>query len=403
MGVDLSSTPLPTSSPERPRILIVDESRMARAMLGKTLREHFDVREESDGESAWQVLVLDHSIRLVICALALPVLDGDGLLQRLRGSRLQRLARVPMLMVSGDDDAAVERARNHGASDFIARSAGTAELLTRVSTLLTLGRTQQDLQENLEQHVQNPQTGLFTRKYIELQAAQALSHALRHGSEVSAVVLSFDNVGALRETYGDEIVNELQKRFIGMLGGKVRREDSLGHFAGSQLVVISPGTSYPACAAFGVRLRDAISAASISVHGRRLNLSVSVGVSNSPADIVTSAGALIELAAKRLGEAQQAGGNRIVTCQEVYAPAAAPQALPPPGLADGQEMSLELALEWISTGREAQLRPYMPNLLNALLPLLQQLEREYGMGLPLADLERRCADLVQGKKDAGQK
>ena len=127
MGVDLSSTPLPTSSPERPRILIVDESRMARAMLGKTLREHFDVREESDGESAWQVLVLDHSIRLVICALALPVLDGDGLLQRLRGSRLQRLARVPMLMVSGDDDAAVERARNHGASDFIARSAGTAE------------------------------------------------------------------------------------------------------------------------------------------------------------------------------------------------------------------------------------------------------------------------------------
>ena len=92
-----------------------------------------------------------------------------------------------------------------------------------------------------------------------------------------------------------------------------------------------------------------------------------------------------------------------MTCQEVYAPAAAPQALPPPGLADGQEMSLELALEWISTGREAQLRPYMPNLLNALLPLLQQLEREYGMGLPLADLERRCADLVQGKKDAGQK
>lgn len=48
------------------------------------------------------------------------------------------------------------------------------------------------------------------------------------------------------------------------------------------------------------------------------------------------------------------------------------------------------------------MRPYMPNLLNALLPLLQQLEREYGMGLPLADLERRCADLVQGKKTPGR-
>ena len=402
MGIDLSSGQRSNQPSERPRILVVEESRMVRAMLGKTLREHFDVREEADGESAWQVLVLDHSIRLVICALALPVLDGDGLLQRLRGSRLQRLARMPMLMVTGDDDAAIERARNHGASDFISRGAGTAELLTRVSTLLTLGRTQQDLQENLEQHVQNPQTGLFTRKYIELQAAQALSHALRHGSEVSAVVLSFDNVGALRETYGGEVIDELQKRFISMLGGKIRREDSLGHYAGSQLVVVSPGTSYSACAAFGVRLRDAISAASISVHGRRLNLSVSVGVSNSPTDIVTSAGALIELAAKRLGEAQRAGGNRIVTCQEVYAPEAVPeQALPL--LAEGQKMSLELALEWLSAGQEAQLRPYMPTLLADVMPLLCLLEREYGMGLPLADLERRCADLAQGKEDAGQK
>lgn len=109
-----------------------------------------------------------------------------------------------------------------------------AELLTRVSTLLTLGRTQQDLQEKPRSStfkIRRPAS--FTRKYIELQAARALSHALRHGSEVSAVVLNFDNVGALRETYGDEIVQQtLQKRFIGMLGGKVRREDSLGHFAG---------------------------------------------------------------------------------------------------------------------------------------------------------------------------
>lgn len=384
-----------SESAQRPRILIVDESRMVRALLIKNLRDHYDFREEADGEAAWQVLVLDHSIRLVICALSLPVLDGDGLLVRLRGSRLPRLARMPMLMISGDDDAAIERARNHGASDFVSRSASGAELLTRVGTLLKLAQTQQDLQDNLEQHVQNPETGLFTRKYIELQAAQAMSHAMRHGGEVSTIVLGFDNIGALREAQGDEAVNQLQQRFIAMLVSKIRREDSLGHYAGSQLVVVSPGTPHPACAAFGQRLREAIEAANVSVQGQRLNLSVSVGVSNSPLDEVASAGALIELAASRLRAAQQAGGNRVLGCSQGESAAGTAVGVEAEVASAGELPTLGQAIEMLGDGREAALLPHLPALLGCVLPLLRLIEREHRMGLPIADLERRCTDLAR--------
>ena len=385
--------PVFSEDTSRPRLLVVDESRMARALLSKTLREQYEVREEADGEAAWQVLVLDQSVRVVVCALDLPLLSGDGLLQRLRTSRLPRLARMPVLMITGDDAAAIERARNHGASDFVAREATAAELLTRVGTLLALAQSQLDLQQNLEQNVQNPETGLFTRKYIELQAAQALSHAMRHGSEVSAIVLGFDNIGALREQHGDEVVGELQKRFIAMLASKVRREDSLGHYAGSQLVVISPGTPYPACASFGNRLREAIRAANISVRGLRLSLSVSVGVSNSPADEVVSAGTLIELAATRLHEAQQAGGNRVVACQGEAAALLQTGADASPKPAP----SLGRALEMLRAGQEAELRPHLPALLSQLLPLLRLLDGTYALGLPLAELEKRCAGPGAGK------
>ena len=188
-----------TSPSSLPRILIVDESRMVRAMLIRQIREFYDFREEADGESAWQVLVLDHSVELVICSLSLPVLDGDGLLTRVRSSRLVRLAQMPMLMITGDNDEAIERAKSHGASDFISRGTGGAELLARIDSLLKLAQARNQLKENLEQQVQNPETGIFTRKYIELQALQAMSHAMRHNSQVSAIVMGFDNVGALRD------------------------------------------------------------------------------------------------------------------------------------------------------------------------------------------------------------
>jgi two-component system cell cycle response regulator len=372
-----------------PRILIVDESRIVRAMLIKHIREQYDFREEANGEAAWQVLVLDQSIQLVICSLSLPVLDGDGLLVRVRSSRLARLSQMPMLMISGDNDEVLERAKAHGASDFISRGAVGPELLARIDSLLKLSQAKNQLKENLEHHVQNPETGLFTRKYIELQASQAMSHALRHASEVSAIVMGFDNVGALRDEHGAELVQQLQRRFIAMLTSKIRKEDSLGHYAGSQLVVISPGTPYPACESFGNRLREAIQVANISVHGQRLNLSVSVGVSNSPVDSVISASALIELAGSRLKAAQQSGGNRVIACSAQSA-----NAVPLP--------TLERAIDLIRSGHESEVLPHLRTLGSQLLPLLKLLDRDLKLGLPLADFERSMLDPTQEKKDAGQ-
>lgn len=371
-----------------PRILVVDESRMVRAMIIKQIRDHYDFREEADGEAAWQVLVLDHSIQLVICSLSLPVLDGNGLLDRVRSSRLQRLSQMQMLMIAGDNSEAIERAKTHGASDFVTRSTGAAELLARIESLLKLAQAQNQLKEDKEQHVQNPETGLFTRKYIELQAAQAMSHALRHDSEVSAMVMGFDNIGALREEHGIEVVEQLQRRFTAMLISKIRKEDSLGHFSGSQLVVISPGTPFPSCESFGNRLRDAIHVANITAHGQRLNLSVSVGVSNTPVDGVTSAGALIELAGARLKAAQQAGGNRVIAC-DVQAPV---EAVVP---------RIDLALALIKAGHESEVMPHLAELASQVLPLLSLLDRSYQLGLPMAEIEQKVLEPTQGSQDAG--
>ncbi len=378
------------SPTQLPRIVIVDESRIVRATISKHVRDLYDYREESDGEAAWQVLVLDHSIALVICSLSLPVLDGNGLLDRVRSSRLARLAQMPMLMIAGDNDEAIERAKAHGASDFISRGTGGAELLARIDSQLKLVQAQHQLKENLEQNVQNPETGLFTRKYVELQAVQAMSHAMRHNNEVSAMVMSFDNIGALREEHGVDVAKQLQQRFISMLSSKIRKEDSLGHYAGSQLVVISPGTPAAACESFGNRLREAIRTANIAVHGQRLNLSVSVGVSNSPADAVVSGGALIELAGSRLKMAQQAGGNQVISCNP-GADAVSPVA-----------PALDQALALINEGQVVKVMPHLAALGLQVMPLLRLLERRFGLGLPLAEIEKRMTDPVQEKEDAGQ-
>ncbi len=366
-----------------PRVLIVDDSRMVRATIIKRIREYYDFREEIDGEAGWQALVLDQSIQLVISDLSMPVLDGYGLLERIRASRLARIREVPVLMISGDEEEdARERAKMLGVSDFITKGVGTSELLARIDSLVKLAQTRKQLNDNLQQQVQDPDTGLFTRKYIELQSAQALSHALRHEGQLSVMVIGFDHFDALREEHGEEVMRQLHLRFSKMLAGKVRKEDSAGHFAASQFVILSPGTPYPACESFASRLREAIEVANISVHGERLNLTVSIGVANTPVDAVTSAAALLDLANVRLRSAQEGGGNRVSACNVKFSSAV-------------HVPKLEHAIELIKAGNDRAVLPHLFTLGMQILPLLQLLERELKLGLPLAAIEKTVLDRMQ--------
>lgn len=367
-------------SPQLARILIVDDSRMVRATIIKHLRSYFDYREEVDGEAGWQALVLDHSIRAVITDQSMPVLDGFGLLARIRNSRLARLRDIPVLMISGDEDESTrERAKALGVSDFVAKGVGAVELQARLESAIRLADAKQELESNRDLQVQDPVTGLFTRKYIELQAAQALSHASRHASEVSVMVLGFDRLEALRAEAGDELVKQLQVRFARLVGGKIRKEDCLGHFDANWFSVISPGTPELSCQAFGNRLREAIEVANVAAHGQRLALSVSIGVANSPTDPVASAGALLELAAERLKLAMQAGGNRVVGTSNRTA-------------ADRPAPTVAHALDLLRSGHPEVVRPHAGALAMKLMPLLVLLQEESGIDMSLEELKERFAD-----------
>jgi diguanylate cyclase (GGDEF)-like protein len=361
---------LPDLDAPPPRVLIVDDSRIVRATLVKRIRSRYDFREEADGEAGWQALVLDHSIHLVITDLSMPVLDGYGLLKRIRASKLARIREIPVIMLSGDEDEeSLERAKSLGASDFIAKGVGAAELLARIDSLVRLTQTQNQLKENRALQVQEPESGLFTRKYIELQAAQALSLALRQDGWVSVMLIAFDPLASLQGEQGGEMVRQLEQRFLQMLAGKTRKEDSLGRFGSGQFAIVSPGTPPLAGETFANRLRQAIAVANISAHGQKLNLSISVGVANSPADTVSSAGALLELAAGRLRAAQKAGGNRVIACLSGTA-------------ADLVAPRLAHAIELIKSGNEKAVIPHLAALGEQIKPLLALLERERNFRWP---------------------
>ena len=367
---------------ELPRVLIVDDSRLVRISLIKNLQGHYDAREEADGEAAWQTLVLDHSIQAVISDLQMPKLDGYQLLEKVRTSKLRRLQELPFILVSGEEtEEERQKAKALGVSDFISKGSGASEILTRLDHLLALSQARHNLDEGREQMVQDPITGLFTRKYVELQGAQAMAQAARHDSEVSMMVLGFDGYDLVREKLGPMVAGQVGTRFAKLLAAKIRREDSLGHFEDGQFAVVSPGTSPALCISFANRVREAVEVAHVSAHGQRVVLTVSIGVASAPQDNVTSASAMLELAGQRMKEAMAAGGNRIVGGSE--------------GQGTNRKLGVQHALELLQAQRSEVVMPHLQRLGKQVLPLLSLLDKEFGLNLPLAEIERRLSERTQ--------
>lgn len=372
--------------PVLPRVLIVDDSRIVRASIIKHIRGVYDFREESDGEAGWQTLLLDQSIQVVISDIGMPKLDGFGLLERIRGSKVSRIQDVPVIIISGDEDEeARQKATALGATDFIGKGIGNVELLARLNALARLAQTSRELEQSREalakQTPVDPGSGLATPEYLKHQGQQALSLAKRHNSDVSVMVVDIDRFDEIVDRYGRQVSMLIVRKLSKILGTRVRREDTVAQQGASQFVIVSPSINLEACGAFANRLRQAIAGLAMNYRGELIHISLTVGLANSIADNVDLISELIAIGQQRAALGAAAGGNQVV----------GQGGLIRPGGEARYAIGIEQALVMLGTEAEDEVRAQLPHLLRDLLPLLRIAERELKLGLPIPAIEAQVS------------
>ena len=123
---------------------------------------------------------------------------------------------------------------------------------------------------------------------------------------------------------------------------------------------MSPSTTGEAAARFAQRVAEEIRAAKITWQGQKIGISVSVGACDSASETVQSFADLLVIAEKRMQEAHQAGGNRVVFVgAKAKEPSKSSRAAP----------TIEEALAMLAAGRGETLAPYAADLARRMYPL----------------------------------
>jgi diguanylate cyclase (GGDEF)-like protein len=351
---------------DRARILIADDSRIVRAMIAQHIRDRFDVREAADGEAAWQAILLDASIRLVITGLAMPKVDGFELISRARASKVQRIRELPLIVHAGaDEQAECERAAALGATDFIQQGISAAELNSRLDVLVKLSSTREALAESraaLESsRTVDPDTDLLNLPFFDRQVDKLISYSRRNVTDVAVVCIGIELSMPQNDTW--EAETEQRVRLVARaLAATLRLEDLATRSDRFEFCVATQSDGVAGVLRLAARLRKILE--NVDSAGNGVEVWTFIGVACLSEDMRVSAEQLRQISQKRAQQAQ-AGRSRRIVLGAGDGGSAEQKAR-----ADEGSMDVNLALTLIRSGRAAEVVPHLPRLVHQLRPLM---------------------------------
>lgn len=406
------TAPVAAETADKARVLVVDDSRVMRKAINKILKDDGLITEAEDGEEAWEKLVADASIQVLITDIEMPRLDGYQLICRIRASEEPRIRNLPIITITGaEDEETKTRAFACGATDFIVKPLDKVQLQARVRAHAKLDETTRQLDEVTatleEEATTDPLTGLVSRRYFLQRGEQDLAHATRHNTPLSIMRIDIDHFKPLYRQHGDEAADHMLVHVAGCLAATARTEDTVARIGGAEFAIIAPATTKTEAAILAERLRNAVSGQAFAHDGVKEKLTVSIGVvtnDDAPGKFLDE---LLALANERLRNAKAEGGDcvsvvmrseAIPRLEEVTltAPAAGSDTPAPPkapeeaaGAAEtpgpralpAELVDIGRALEMLANGDADKVSAYVLDLARRVLPLLEYCDKKHVLGL----------------------
>lgn len=386
----------------KPRILVVDDSKLMRKAAMKMLGDEFDIVTADDGLDAWALLEADHGIQVVFSDLNMPRMDGYELLSKVRGAEDAGLQGLPLIVVTGaeNDEAARMKALDMGATDFIGKPFTASDLIARARAHATYQRVTRQLQAQV---TLDPLTGLANRMGFQDRLQQDIAYARRHQQPLSLVQLELADFRRFFLHNGREAADAVMSHLAQMVRSRIRKEDTAGRVGLGAIAISLPGGQEAGIQGLVDWLRQRLDADPPVVEGEARPVSLLAAVMSPLLDPNMGAVEAMEALPARLQDAAGGAAAPLPAMPAAPAPsvpAAAPAVSLPPAVAAvptpapapasagvpaaapapaaapsaaAEPASLDEALDQLRAGQAAAVLPRLPQLVQRVLPLLRLL------------------------------
>ncbi len=157
-------------------------------------------------------------------------------------------------------------------------------------------------------------TGLMNRRTFETRVSDELLRTRRLGTSISLAMVDVDHFKRINDEHGHQAGDAVLRAVAAALMRFHRRTDLLCRWGGEEFAIVYLDTSVEDAAVHVERLREAMRAEFVRVHGTELAVTISAGVAGGTGSLTLEA--LVRQADARLMRAKRGGRNRVVTAEQ---------------------------------------------------------------------------------------
>jgi diguanylate cyclase (GGDEF)-like protein len=270
----------------QPIAIIADDEALGRLLLAETATAAgLKPLAFEDGAAALDA-ALSQDVAIVLLDVDMPRMDGYTVCRRLRAEA--RFATVPIVIVTGhEDSAAISRAFDAGATDFISKPVNWALLPRRLAYILRNAAAAERI-EKLAYF--DTLTGLPNRQRCIETAERLFDDAARSQEKVAVIYMDLNGFKRVNDTFGHAVGDAVLKNVAAKLTAIVERfqveyeQVSVARFGGDEFVILVQHASARAVATEIAAACSAVLKDPIAHDGLEFYSAPSIGIAVYPED-----------------------------------------------------------------------------------------------------------------------
>jgi len=289
--------------PEKYRVLVVEDSRVAVALIQRTLTAHgIDSRAILDPGTLLHELE-SYRPDLVLMDMYMPRFNGVEATRVLR--QMSAYTALPIVYLSGESDIGMQvEALRLGGDQFLIKPFNPVLLAAVVKTKIERFR------ETQRSTRLDGLTGLLNHTAAKSQL-KAMVRNLTPNKALTVVMIDIDHFKAVNDTFGHPVGDQVIRGLAWLLKGRLRSSDMIGRYGGEEFLIALPDVSPEQARLVIDRIREDFSSLPHAHPTGALFAAFSAGIASyTDSD---SAQSLTEAADNALLEAKRLGRNRVET------------------------------------------------------------------------------------------
>jgi diguanylate cyclase (GGDEF)-like protein len=298
------------NEPNKPLILIVDDTPTNIQILAEALRVDYLVRVANSGKIAFEIIAKFGAPDLILLDVMMPEMDGYEVCRRLK--QAPETKDVPVIFVTAKSDVVdEEHGLRLGAVDYIAKPFHLAIVAARVQNHINL-KMKTDLLES--QAMLDGLTNIPNRRRFDEMLESEWKRSLRSGAPLALIMTDIDFFKRYNDNYGHGVGDTCLKRVATSLSGATERPSDLAaRYGGEEFAIILPETDIEGARIIAERFRSHVE--NMHIPHAYSEVSAYVTVSAGLACVIPNAelskADLLKSADDKLYQAKQSGRNRV--------------------------------------------------------------------------------------------